>query len=322
MILPPEAGKGATFKSVLRAGLTGGSAFPPPCGGGVTADSDRTDGEVEIEREAFQPTILYAEGDPEWFHGEDRLLRVPPAPIATVEKGRGEGEGESPSFFIPSEDERRPSEKTFSRQWGPPTRYRRGTAIHACFEQVVWLDEQLPDRGVLENFLFPKLFDRKMAAKFIGDFYSICRKPGIRSLLSLETYRTPGPTPVHEDRGGSSWTVARERPFLTLPDHSSDTRFARRGIIDRLVLRRRGGPEGPVVGADILDYKTDRIRREDGEFVETFDPNYPALIDYSRQLQEYRKVVQEFYGLTPSQISLRLAFVSYDVVYNVGSGEG
>ncbi|MBQ5788804.1 MAG: hypothetical protein IIW01_00815, partial [Thermoguttaceae bacterium] len=90
------------------------------------------------------------------------------------------------------------------------------------------------------------------------------------------------------------------------------------GSIDRLVLLRDGGR---VVGADVVDFKTDRLSLQraaapgaDGSFPP--DAALPPLPDaetlsaYRRQLEVYGAVVANWYSLPSERISLRLAFVS------------
>ena len=88
-----------------------------------------------------------------------------------------------------------------------------------------------------------------------------------------------------------------------------------RGSIDRLVLLRDGGR---VVGADVVDFKTDRLSSQ--QLASSPDSNvssrFPRLPDpatlsaYRRQLEVYGAVVANWHNLPAERISLRLAFVS------------
>ncbi|MDZ7618273.1 MAG: hypothetical protein U1E05_14805, partial [Patescibacteria group bacterium] len=80
------------------------------------------------------------------------------------------------------------------------------------------------------------------------------------------------------------------------------------GTIDRLTVLY----DGPhVVGADVLDFKTDHVPADDSAAL-------AARIDYYRpQLDAYRRAIARQFRLDPSKVSARLAFLSLGVVARV-----
>ena len=73
------------------------------------------------------------------------------------------------------------------------------------------------------------------------------------------------------------------------------------GIMDRLVLLYDGDR---LVAADIIDYKTDSVDRDD-------PPKLDQLVEFYRpQLDAYRRAVATMFHLPPRQICARLLFVS------------
>ena len=98
-------------------------------------------------------------------------------------------------------------------------------------------------------------------------------------------------------------TVENELPFVRrVADEIQE------GVIDRLVLIQRNGQ---VVGAEILDFKTDSI--EAGE-----EATLSARTEHYRpQIAAYRSVVQQQYGLAESDVSGKLVFLRAGVVREV-----
>jgi len=77
------------------------------------------------------------------------------------------------------------------------------------------------------------------------------------------------------------------------------------GSIDRLVVARR---DDRVVWAEVLDYKTDRVRDERPQQRVEF---------YRPQLEKYARVVAAQTGLAIEEISVRLVFLSAARVVNL-----
>ncbi|MGN1065395.1 MAG: PD-(D/E)XK nuclease family protein, partial [Thermoguttaceae bacterium] len=155
-----------------------------------------------------------------------------------------------------------------------------GTALHACFEHVMWLDDGMPDSERLQTIL-AAVFDgdRDKAAKIYEQFKRICELDFTRKLLSRASY--PYETKVFQERQFS---------FT-----KGDTLI--RGTIDRLTLLY---DEGRLVGADVIDFKSNKYVK--GRTHE----------DYDKQLRFYGEAVANLFQLRSDQINLRYVFIGED----------
>ena len=182
--------------------------------------------------------------------------------------------------------------------------FRWGTATHACFEQVIWLENGLPDRQKLLECVTPVMQNEHEAAKVIDAFYASCELPDVQAALSLQSYHRPVdetdlPSAVHCSGNPAAfrWEVHNERRFSVVT--KSGTLL--QGIFDRLVLLyETSGSRAQLVGADIIDFKSDKIDNET-ELREKIEY-------YAPQLAEYRRAVSLMYKLKHEQISTRLLF--------------
>ena len=107
--------------------------------------------------------------------------------------------------------------------------------------------------------------------------------------------------------GEARLVVDRERPFVLL-----DRSQLIRGTIDRLVQVKLGSR---VVAADIVDFKTDRVSGEVGEWIRG------RVEYYGSQLLEYRRAVARICRLDPAQVQARLLLLQADAVVEVGAAE-
>lgn len=210
------------------------------------------------------------------------------------------------------------------RRWSRPGSFALGKALHACFEEVRWLDvDGQPSERLLRERLKALGCDAADVRRTLDRFREICETPFVERLLSLSSYNVckrdatfgdaeSSAVSLRPEIGTPTWEIFRERSFSFL---SSDGRLWR-GAIDRLVLLRDGGR---VVGADVVDFKTDRLSSQyvASTRVGADDaPSFPRLPDaetlaaYRRQLEVYVKVVSAWYSLPLERVSSRLAFVS------------
>ena len=134
----------------------------------------------------------------------------------------------------------------------------------------------------------------------------MCATQYVRRLLAYESYfdpqTAPAPFAKATELSAPRLELLRERPFTLetkrgLSDEP-ETGELLRGVIDRLVLLYDADE---VVAADVVDFKTD----------EKF-PDDSRLDEYRKQLKAYETVGKKQYGLPPSAISLRLAFVTLE----------
>lgn len=168
-----------------------------------------------------------------------------------------------------------------------------GTLAHAWFEQIGWLEEGVPSDEELKRIagkVTPALTGEQVDSLRLR-FRTWLAAPEIRHLLSRNSYPAGA-------------TVEREVPFL----HRADGRLVE-GIIDRLVLLRE---RGRVVGAEILDYKTDAVSVGDASALQG------KASHYRPQLDAYRAAVAAWYGLRAESIPARLLFLEAAAVVDVG----
>ncbi len=183
-----------------------------------------------------------------------------------------------------------------------------GTAMHACFEQVGWFEDGVPDTKDVERHVRSLGLRDVDVRAVIERFHAALDEPTIRSALSRATYERPGDgktgSAVHVKSSVASprWKVSQERPFAV-----RDGDAILRGSIDRLVVLYDA--ERPVA-ADVIDFKTDAVG-DDESALEA------ALQTYRPQLDAYRRAVASLYNLDADRISTRLVFVGAGTVVSV-----
>ena len=122
------------------------------------------------------------------------------------------------------------------------------------------------------------------------DLHAALGRPEVRSVLSRAAY-------AGRDGQIRLW---RERPFAV---RQEDTILS--GAIDRLVVRYDGTRP---VEADVLDFKTDRLRTDERAAID-------ARVEFYRpQMEAYAQAVGTMFDLPAEHISARLIFVEPGVV--------
>ena len=262
----------ATAAGVLRAVLTDGAR-------------------AEAEK------VLYENGDPAWAEqlapAEIEAPSAEPTPLVIRLAQREGAASRGMASQSPSQLEGGPRvdlaqhlqlDRSAAMDWG--------TAMHACFEQIVWLDDGVPEEDMLRRKLQALQLPQTNVAAVVARFQRSMDKPNVRAVLSRSAYE-PNLTPrVWNER---AFVVRREDTIL-------------RGTFDRLVVLFDG--EKPIC-ADIIDFKSDAL-----------DANDPAAVEakkelYRPQLEAYRSAVEHLYGLASDQIATRLVFVEPGVVIEV-----
>jgi ATP-dependent exoDNAse (exonuclease V) beta subunit len=244
--------------------------------------------------EAREGDLLYESGDALWHravpHPEVRHLATTSAPVAVSLR-------ESPPRRVRMLPRRKPSgpetgEAVDLRErlrLGGDAAREHGTLVHAWCEEIVWLEDGLPDDERLLRIarrLAPALAGPdvlELAARFRG----WVAQPAIAAALRRAAYPAGA-------------RVERESRFV----HRAGDAIVE-GIIDRLVL---WGENGRVEGAEVLDYKTDAVHPDDAEAI----AGRTAL--YRPQLSAYRDAVAALYGLDPDRIRAKLLFLRAGVV--------
>ncbi len=172
----------------------------------------------------------------------------------------------------------------------------RGTIVHEWCEALEWMEEGLPDDAELRSMALGAVsregsgLPAGRVDEWLSDFRVWMEAPAIASALSRASYPAGA-------------RVERELPFLhRMPDGILQ------GFIDRLVILEEGGR---VVGAEVLDFKTDQLDGSDPGAVE-------AKVEYYRpQIDAYRIAVSGRYGLDLSVVSGKLLFLRPGLVREV-----
>ncbi len=271
--------------------------------------------------------VLHERGDPRWFgeaarppeDEEPEPTGAPPgAPAAAAEPGAEEGElslrvdPERPRTRMlgrrsPSDLEGgdRVAASRLLRLDGTGTARLHGDVVHRWCQEVAWIEDGLPDEATLLRLgrdLAPELDENALEA-LARRFRRWMDVSAVREALSR--------------RGAVDWAEGlggREGPVVEV---ATERRLAFRrrdevvtGVVDRLVLARaREG--GPVVGARLLDFKTDDVAPDDPEAL----AERTAL--YRPQLRAYRRGIASVYGLEAEEVTARLLFLAPGVIREV-----
>jgi ATP-dependent exoDNAse (exonuclease V) beta subunit len=165
----------------------------------------------------------------------------------------------------------------------------RGSLVHAWCQEVGWIEEGLPDEERLRRIArrVAPAFGGAEVTALVERFRDWMAVPTIMAALSRASY--PAAT-----------RIEREIRFV---HRDGDTIVE--GIIDRLLLWEEGGR---VVGAEVLDYKTDAVTVEDSAGLEARTEVYRG------QLSAYRTAVSRLYHLPPGEIGAKLLFLNAGVV--------
>ncbi len=281
-----------TATGVLRAALTGGARIEP-------------------EKTAFE------HGNPDWYAEASAagIVRKPAASAAAA------AEPLTIELAAPPDEPRRGLERvspsglegghhvqlatTMNVEAGGAL--ERGSLMHAWFEQIEWLDDGPPDDALLDHLARRSTLDAAALERLKHDFRAALARPAVAAALSRAFYKQPGDGTCAACAGpglaSSHWRVERERTFALREDGA-----ILNGSIDRLTLLY----DGPrLVGADVLDFKTDHLPAGDPAAL-------AARADHYRpQLDAYRRAVARQFRLDPTKVSARLAFVGLGVVVRV-----
>jgi ATP-dependent exoDNAse (exonuclease V) beta subunit len=249
------------------------------------------------DRPAEPYAVLYENGNPAWTDSlppaeKKALVEEPSALFVRLAERRGTVrrglETQSPSQLEGGPRvnlaEQLRLDRSAAMDWG--------TAMHACFEQIVWLDDGVPDDDLIRRTLQSLRLPQTDVAAVIARFRRALEKPGVRAILSRSAYE-----------GGSRLQVWNERPFVVRREEA-----ILRGTFDRLVVQFNG--ETPVA-AEIVDFKSDSL-----------DAGDPATVEakrelYRPQLEAYRWAVAQLYGLAGDRITARLVFVEPGAIVGV-----
>lgn len=209
----------------------------------------------------------------------------------------------SAAYALAEQDDRAMSVGTAGAQAGLDARHR-GLVAHEVLGSIEWLGATSPNGFALDASVRVHIASRlvrllpERESSWIQSEISVVEAliaswSDLRAFLSLAKVRN-----------GASAHAMRERPFVYVGKGSEAGRV-RTGSIDRLELV---GKPGAWTSAEVIDYKTDHIHSSEVK----------AKGEHHRpQLEAYRVVVAEQYGLPLNAITMTLVFLHPRVIHTL-----
>lgn len=167
-----------------------------------------------------------------------------------------------------------------------------GILIHHALESLEWSDELPTDIESILARQYPRL------GKYIESSLQLLQVALQEDELTAILDRQVTGTRLGEEEG-DRLVLEREVPFSCQLD-----REVLNGIIDRLVILER---DGKSIGAEVIDYKTDRITSSAQETAEK----------YRDQLDGYRQAVSQTWEIELDRISTRIVLIRTGEVVNL-----
>lgn len=179
-----------------------------------------------------------------------------------------------------------------------------GTLIHACFETVEWLEEEVDLDLVYKRLSEITEIDNAEKDQAIKMFQTYVQQPKTRQFLEKEWFeKNIDLLGNHSSSGFRFLDVENERPFAILQNGELV-----QGFIDRLVVL---SDAGKPVGAAVIDFKTDAIDRHGSQ-------QYDDRVRFYRpQIEGYRRAAARFLGLEVNQVSGYLMFLAIDEIQQI-----
>ena len=267
-------------------------------------------------------SILYQTGNEDWDDGiADATSELP----SVVWSGLAQRTclrnlpRDTPSGRTRTDGKLAPSSREGTKE-SPETAALRGTAIHACFASVRWLDMEAGSAAQRSDRINPAndpvaarccapgfqttlqtIVEQAIAgnrktlnpSEIVGDFLSMCEQSEVRKVLLRSSYPAEEKIEVETER---RFAVRRENKIL-------------HGSMDRLVIRRKGNKE---VGLEIFDFKTDR---PGGESVSEF--LLERQQNYAPQMAAYRQAAEKLYP-NVRDITTKIVFTAVNKVVSMG----
>jgi ATP-dependent exoDNAse (exonuclease V) beta subunit len=186
----------------------------------------------------------------------------------------------------------------------------RGSLWHAWLERIEWLDEQPSsplDKEMLRSVAHGLAAGLDVEQEMSAFLKTVVVGP-IGKMLCRSAYDDPrsiglpAAVAARLGQGATRLVVSRERRFAV---READVLVS--GSLDRLVTWQ--APDGRVLAADVIDFKTDR-GTDAGQIDERVE-------FYRPQVLAYRRAVERLYGLEPEAVVGRLVFLEPGVVRTV-----
>ena len=257
--------------------------------------------------------LLLNRGNPKWFEHlgntpeptaekpprepRDEVAAEPTDPAGPLIRPAGTGGGRNLGRRSPASLEGGGRvDLAFALRLEPTPALLQGSVVHEWCEEIGWIEDGIPGddafRAVARRTATGMTDDQ--LTRLIGEFRTWMEARSIRSALGRGSYPSEPGTVVR---------VENELPFVRrVGDEIQE------GFIDRLVLIER---DGQVVGAEILDFKTDGIEVGDEAALTTRTEHYRP------QIEAYCDVVREQYGLAEAEVRGKLVFLGVGVVKEV-----
>jgi len=259
---PGKAGKSLNHASMLKKTLCG--------------EDESSGKETIVNGCVIGGNTIYEKGEREWF--EQFPIHKAEAAAAHVPKNMLVFKHATEERMIPSAGVE--FERVASRVFTSTMRERRdfGSAVHAAFEKIEWLDDVEQAASILSADTPPDVAEHVIKS---------LRQPEVAGLFTL---------PV------KPCEVWREQPFEVLLDGRWIS-----GVFDRVVITKdnKGKPES----AKIFDYKTNRL--DQPEKLDELTGHYRI------QLETYRNVISRLIQLGPEKIELFLVFTDAGKVIDI-----
>jgi ATP-dependent helicase/nuclease subunit A len=239
-------------------------------------------------------TVAFSHGNPDWHQSlvVRAAQRPDETPIQSIQLAAGNDDDGRFGSAVAASEEAEVSMPLARQLRLPDGEARdRGSALHALFEQIEWLEEYSPDEVALARFVRSRLPRReeRWALARVREFLRAIASPAVRDTLS------------RRGADASQLQVHREHPFA---------RFAhggiQRGTIDRLVVAL--DRHCAAASATIIDFKTDACSAHDVVSIATH---------YRAQMAIYRSAVSEMLGVAPDAVAARLLFVGAGAAVDV-----
>ncbi len=263
-----------------------------------------------VEETAQGEEVLFAHGDPRWFEkveAEQNVKRVDRTSsdnaqleskkhMVTQAETWSRSSGRLRNVTAPSmlENQGRIRAGDLLRTSSEDGR-RFGTLIHACLEQLEWLNEgeALPGDDVFMQTASKVIPDADQAwlRDSLARLRQMLKQPAVRQVFKRPT---------------GNVQLWRERAFL-VPD--GDRLLS--GKFDRVVIHESIGTDNQITrSALLLDFKTDVLQGG----TRTLEH---AIERYQPQMQAYRRALQSMLRLGENQVRVQLVFLSVGRVVEV-----
>jgi len=252
--------------------------------------------------------LLREDGDPFWFEQlnegsgpepvEEEPLGESIKPAGPLLRPTAEGPGRNLARRSPSSLEGGSDvDLAFHLMLDAAPALQRGSVVHAWCEEIEWIQDGLPSDEALQAIAYKEApgIPAQDVSRLALEFRRWMEFEDVERALSRAAYPADP---------GSQLRVENELPFVRRVNGN-----IQEGFIDRLVLIERGGR---VVGAEVLDFKTDRIEAGD-------EVGLAARAEhYQPQIEAYCEGVRDRYGLAEGEVVGKLLFLGAGVVRGVG----